>query len=215
MKEENLALALLLVKKAGLYGKAMVSTSELANQTQFSQQSISRKLRELEEEGIISRNASNQGIEVFFTDNGRKELESFHLELREIFSGKKPVLKGKVVDGLGEGTYYTSIPEYKKQFKELFGIDLFPGTLNLEVDPSERRVFTSKKPVEVKGFTTKERTFGGIDCWPCIINGKAEAIAILPHRSNHPENVIELVASYHIRKKLKLKNGSIMELANQ
>lgn len=213
MKEENLALAVLLAKKTGLHGKASTSTSALASETGYSQQSISRKLRELEADGALSRSVSPLGISVSFTEKGKKELESLYLELKEIFSAKKKaVLKGKVVDGLGEGTYYTSLPEYKKQFKEAFGLDLFPGTLNLEVNPDERNVFTAVLPVRLQGFSTNERTFGGIDCWPCRVNAKADAIAILPHRTNHPANIIELVASYSIRKKLGLKNGSVVEL---
>lgn len=212
MKEENFGLALLLAKKAGLHGKTFMSTSELALLTGFSQQSISRKLRELEEEKIIVRNVSNSGIEVSFSEQGRKELESFYLELRELFSKKKFFLKGKVVDGLGEGTYYTQIPQYKKQFLDLFGFEIFPGTLNLIVDPAERNVFTSTDPIKVEGFKSKERTFGGINCWKCILNKKEKCVAIIPHRTNHPDNVLEIVAPISLRKKLSLKTGSIIEV---
>ncbi len=216
MKEENLGLALLLAKKAGAHGKLSVSTSALASLTGFSQQSISRKLREMEKDGVISRSASNAGIQVAFTDKGRKELESLYLELGEVFSrSEKPTLKGKVVDGLGEGTYYTSLPGYKSQFREIFGIGIFPGTLNLEVSPEERNIFTASLPIKVNGFSTSERTFGGIDCWKCVAGGKAEAVAILPHRTNHPQNIIELVAPFSLRKKLSLKNGSIVELVRK
>jgi len=215
MKEENFGLVMLLAKKAGLFGKAFVSTSSLAELTGFSQQSISRKLRELEQDKIIVRKVSNVGIEVSFTENGRKEIESFYLELKGLFSKKKISVKAKVVDGLGEGTYYTSLPQYKKQFKGLFKIDLFPGTLNLEVDPCERNIFTSSKPIEVKGFKTKSRSFGSINCWPCIVNKKIEAIAIIPYRTNHPANVLELVALFSLRKKLGLENNSIIEVARK
>ncbi len=215
MKDTNIGLALLLARRAGIHGKELVSTSELARLTGFSQQSISRKLRELEREGIISRRASTSGIEVALAGRGRKELESLHMELGELFSGKKGSLKGKAIDGLGEGTYYTSIPEYRKEFKELFGFDVFPGTLNLEVSPEYRAAFTAKAPIKVRGFTAKERTFGGIDCWPCRVNGKVDAVAILPHRTNHPDNIIELIAPFSLRKKLGLKNGSAVELVRE
>ncbi len=213
MKEENFGLALLISKRAGLHGKALVSTSELAGITGFSQQSISRKLRALETEGMISRKASTSGVEVSLTQKGRKELEAFYLELGEVFSGpKKASLKGRLVDGLGEGAYYTTLPGYKGQFRLLLGSDIFPGTLNLEVNPDERALFTAKTPLIINGFKTKERTFGGIDCWQCSVNGKAGALAILPHRTNHPQNIIEIVADYSIRKKFGLKNGSSVEL---
>ncbi|MCR4368555.1 MAG: CTP-dependent riboflavin kinase [archaeon] len=216
MKAENLALALLLAKKGALYGEALVSTSSLAQLTGFSQQSISRKLRELESEGTISRNVSNSGIGVSFTDTGRGELESFHFELKELFSMDKPVLKGTVVSGLGEGAYYVCIPGYKKSFEKILGKNIFCGTLNLEVEPSARAKFTSAKPITIDGFTTKERTFGGIDAWKCTIlsrpGKKISALAILPHRTNHPANIIEVVAPQELRKKLGLADGSKISL---
>ena len=216
MKEENLGLALLIAKKAGLFGSAFASTSELATLTGYSQQSISRKLRELESEGVLSRKVSNSGIEIALTEKCRKELESFYLELGEIFSKKKNVsLSGKVLSGLGEGTYYTSIPQYKKQFKDLLGMDIFLGTLNLEVNPSERALFTNSAPIKIEGFKTEQRTFGGIDCWKCTVNGKVEAAAILPHRTNHPANIIEIIAPISLRKKFSLENGSIVEIVRE
>ena len=216
MKEENLGLAMLIAKKAGLFGSAFASTSELARLTGYSQQSISRKLRELESESVVSRRVSNSGIEIALTEKGRKELESFYLELGGIFSKRKGVsLEGKVIEGLGEGTYYTSIPQYKKQFRELLGFDVFPGTLNLEVNPGERALFTNAPPLKVQGFKTEQRSFGGIDCWKCVVGGKVDAAAIMPHRSNHPANIIELVAPVSLRKKLSLENGSKVELVRE
>ncbi|PIN85204.1 MAG: riboflavin kinase [Candidatus Diapherotrites archaeon CG11_big_fil_rev_8_21_14_0_20_37_9] len=212
MKQENFSLALLLAKKASLYGSATVSTSELASITGFSQQSISRKLRELESEQLISRTPSSAGTEISFTEKGRNELKSYYLELGELFSKKKISLKGKLFDGHGEGAYYTSLPQYEKSFSDLLGGKIFHGTLNLIVGSAERSRFTSSKPVEIAGFTSKERTFGGISAWPCLVNGKEKAIAIIPHRTNHPANILEIVAKVSLRKKFKMKNDSEVEL---
>lgn len=212
MKPEYISLLVILAKKTGLHSKAMLSTQEIAGLAGYSQQSISRKLRELEDEKLIERLPSTQGTSVAITERGKEELNSLYAELRDLFAKKKTVLKGKLVDGLGEGAYYTQIPQYKAQFRELFGLDIFPGTLNLEVDPHERNVFTSSPAAKVNGFQDKDRTFGGINCWPCTVKGKGKGIAIIPHRTNHPKNIIEIVADYSIRKKFNLKNGQIVEL---
>jgi len=168
----------------------------------------------MESAGLIERKASTSGIEVKLTQKGRRELEILYAQLRGIFS--KPAaghcLKGKLIDGLGEGTYYTSQQGYRSQFRSLLGADVYPGTLNLEVNPAERDAFTSSLPVQVKGFRTAERSFGGIDCWPCTLNRKAECFAILPHRTNHPANIIEIIAEMNLRKKLGIKNGDIVEV---
>ena len=213
MKGENIGLALVLAKACRLHGRAFVSTSSLAGITGFSQQSVSRKLREMESEGILSRKASNSGIEVAFTGNGKNELESLYRELKGVFGSKaKSAISGKVVDGMGEGRYYTSLPQYKMQFEKILGKKIFLGTLNLEINLEDLASFCSAPPIKVSGFSTKERTFGGIDCWECKINGKSEAIAILPHRTNHPKNVLEVVAAFNLRKKFGLQNGSKVRL---
>ena len=215
MKEENFGLALLLAKKAGLFGKTFLSTSQLAALTGFSQQSISRKLREMEGEGIVHRSASTSGTEISFTKKGRLELESFHSELAELFSKRSASIKGKVAEGMGEGTYYTSLPQYRKQFRQVFGHEIFPGTLNIEINPEDKSVLTSSKPILIEGFKTKQRTFGGIDCWPCLVNGKENALMIQPHRSSHNDNIVEVVASSGLRKKFGLANGSEVELVRR
>ena len=217
MKGENIGLALLIARSAGLFGRAKVSTSGLAAVTGFSQQSVSRKLRELESEGAIQRQASNSGIEVSFTEKGRRELESLYRELNEVFSRKPGAsLEGKVVSGMGEGKYYTSLAHYESKFSGILGKKIFHGTLNLEVNPSQRLEFTSVAPAVVEGFSTKERAFGGIDCWKCnasTAKGREDVLAILPHRTNHPKNIIELVAASGLRKKLGLEDGSKVKLA--
>ncbi len=215
MKEENFGLVLLLVKKAGLFGRTIASTSQLAELTGFSQQSISRKLRELEKEGLILRKVSNLGTEIALTKKAVSELKSFYLELDELFSEKEFSLSGKVLDGLGEGKYYTSLPNYKKQFTKILGDNFFPGTLNIEVNLNEKNVLTSAEPIIITGFKTKSRSFGAIKAWKCLINKKVECIAILPERTNHKENILEVVSIFNLRKKLNIKTGSVVEVTRK
>jgi len=207
MKGDNILLAVLLAEKGCIVGKISTSTSALASETGLSQQSVSRKLRELQSGGIIHREASPKGITVSFTEKGRKDLEALYAVLKNCFSVKKNIsLKGKLADGLGEGKYYTSLPHYNKQFTELLGSKIFLGTFNLEVNPAERNIFTSRHSLKISGFKTNERSFGGIDCWFCSLNGQ-KCLAILPHRTNHPENILELVSEVNLRKKFSLKAG--------
>ncbi|MEM4257335.1 MAG: DUF120 domain-containing protein [Candidatus Diapherotrites archaeon] len=214
MKEDNFSLFLAIAKQAKLEKEVYVSTSALSSITGYSQQSISRKLIEMEKEGLITRKASNLGTLIKITEKGKKELESIYFELSTIFSApKQKTISGKVVSGLGEGKYYTQLPKYKEQFKKLFDIDLFPGTLNLLVDETERKNFTLSYPIKVKGFKETERTFGGIDCWQVKVNNAIDAIAIIPHRTNHPQNILEIVSDKNLRKELNLKNGSLVELS--
>ncbi|MEM4326900.1 MAG: hypothetical protein QXZ13_01885, partial [Candidatus Diapherotrites archaeon] len=86
MKEDNFSLFLTIAKQAKLEKEVYVSTSALSSITGYSQQSISRKLIEMEKEGLITRKTSNLGTLIKITEKGKKELilpENLKEELRK------------------------------------------------------------------------------------------------------------------------------------
>ena len=139
-------------------------------------------------------------------------LESHLLELQTMFSGQKQKsLKGIVESGLGEGKYYLSFPQYKKQVIEKFGFEPYPGTLNLRVSEAELDFFREHQGEEIlAGFSTEERTFGGLRAIPVKISGKISGALIFPDRSAHPKTIAEVIAPFYLRKKLGLADGSII-----
>ncbi len=215
MKENNLPLLLLLAKRAGLFESSVLSTAEIASALPLSQQSASRKLRELEREGLIERSASPQGTKVSLTDKGRKELKKMRNDLNDLFSkkgGKK--LSGKVESGIGEGRYYVSMPGYMKQFTEKIGIKIYPGTLNLKIDEIKMKKFVEgENSTNIKSFSTSARSFGGIEAFPVRINKTVKGALIFPERTTHPPDIAEIIAPYYLRKKLSLKDGSKVEIS--
>ena len=102
---------------------------------------------------------------------------------------------------------------YLDQFKRQLGFTPYPGTLNVRLNGSslEVREFLEQLPGKViKGFTTPERTFGDVRCFPARI-GKIEAALVLPARSSHKE-VVELIAREKLRDVLHLKDGDRVKL---
>jgi riboflavin kinase len=149
---------------------------------------------------------------ISLTEKGKKILLKRRNELNRIFSVQKPFqIAGKVKSGLGEGKYYINLPGYQKQFKEKLGGKVFPGTLNLEVNEFELADFlSSKKGVFIEGFSGKQRSFGSAFVFRVKLNGLSECFAIVPERTTHPKNILEIISFFNLRKKLKLKDNDVV-----
>ncbi|MBN2458469.1 DUF120 domain-containing protein, partial [Candidatus Woesearchaeota archaeon] len=175
----------------------------------ISQQSISRKLRELEDERYIERKPSTDGIRVRLTGKAVGELKGIYFDMKKLFSpdDMKKSLQGTVTTGLGEGRFYTEIAGYKSQFIELLGINPFPGTLNLNVAEVEKEEFLfNRKSIYVNGFESKARSYGALICYPVTIK-EIKAAIVVPDRTMHRSGIIELISETDIRKELKLVDG--------
>ncbi|MFH1256220.1 MAG: DUF120 domain-containing protein [Candidatus Diapherotrites archaeon] len=217
-KCDELSLLSFIAEKSMLKGDFSTSTAKLASHFGVSQQSISRKLRELEQKKLVNRKAGTAGITVSLTREGEKELLKKFMALEKIFArGKKETaLQGSVSSGLGEGAYYLSQKQYSVQFRKLLGFLPFVGTLNLKVEPLRLEQFLAgTKKIHVNGFKTKERSFGALKCFPVRINKKVCGAIVLPERTTHPENMVEVIAPLNLRKKFGLKDGEKVSLEQE
>ncbi len=188
------------------------TTGDIAHHLATSQQTVSRKLRQCEERGLLRRDVSPSGMKLALTEKSLSYLKQHHLLLDSFFSGKKEsALAGVVLSGLGEGRYYMSLPGYQQQFQDVLGFVPFPGTLNLKVDQHALVLYLRDAQKQaITGFSTAERTYGGIDCFPiqATIRGTAvDAVLIIPHRTVHDKSVVELIAPFSFREKFSLRDG--------
>lgn len=208
MKEKDLYLLLYLTKKTALHGEFASSTGAIAAELSISQQTVSRKLQEFAEAGFLVRNVRPSGVTLQLTEKAKEKVARFYGDLQTLFSQQK-TLKGVVKNGLGEGRFYMSQEQYKKQFQSILGFVPYPGTLNLKVDKSAAAAFlAAKHQHDIAGFATKERTFGGLKCYPVVLAKKMKGAIIIPDRSMRALDTVEIIAPIYLRQILKLENGT-------
>ena len=198
-------------RKRGLFDDLKSSTSEIASDLKVSQQTISRKLREMEIKGLIKREVLADGLRISIDDKGRDFLKNIFFDLRAVFT-KKNELSGYVSSGIGEGRYYVSLANYQKQFENKLNFRAYPGTLNLNVKkPDALNFLNNLKPITINGFKTKTRTFGSLTCYKIKLDS-IQASIVVPERARHSEDIIEVIAPVYLRGKLKLKDGDKIKL---
>ncbi len=208
-----LELLLYIAKKEGLFRSLRSSTLRISKELGISQQTISRKLKEMENKGLITRSASPNGLIVSLDNKGREFLQRNYQELSQIFKTRKTAIIGIAQKGIGEGSYYVLQKQYQQEFKSKLGFNAFPGTLNLKINKEELAPFlANNKQIKINGFTTKTRSFGSITAYKIRINN-IEAAIIKPERARHPEDIIEVVAPLSLRDLLKLKDNDKVKLS--
>ena len=193
---------------------AKISTEYLAGKLGTSQQTASRYLIELDHSGLIKRTITPEGCLIRITDAGVAELKKLYSSLRFLMEAAYPpsvTLEGVAFSGLGEGAYYISKEKYRKQFLEKLGFDPYPGTLNLKLttdyDIKTRSELEAYPAIEVEGFTSEDRTFGPVRCYPVIIENKVRGALVTALRSHYDASVVELIAPVFLRKQFSLKDG--------
>jgi len=131
-------------------------------------------------------------------------------------------LKGRVMEGLGEGRKYVAMPLYNLLLTEILnGRAPFPGTLNIAVEQGVKLIATLCRPRSIRSAVINGRLFGGFMYWlGCINSTKNTEYGVMPHKvvvlrpflSKHPPNVLEAVSSENLRRSLKLKSGDEVKL---
>jgi riboflavin kinase len=193
---------------------AKISTEYLASKLGASQQTASRCMIELTNRGWIERTITPEGCLIKITNAGVKELQKLYSKLRFLMESTYPpsiTLEGVVFAGLGEGAYYVSKEQYRKQFIEKLGFDPYPGTLNIKLatdyDLKTRSELEAYPAIEVEGFRNQDRTYGPVKCYPAIIDNKVKGAIISALRTHYDASVVELIAPVSLRKHLNLKDG--------
>ncbi|MWG34487.1 DUF120 domain-containing protein [Halomarina oriensis] len=213
----------LLALDGALEGRANVTCSGLADRLDVSTQTVSRRLRELDEAGLVDREMGSNGQRVTTTDEGRRVLEREYADYRRLFETDRGVdLHGTVTGGMGEGRHYISLPGYNRQFVERLGYEPFPGTLNVELDAESTRAraaLDGLEPIRIDGWEDDERTYGPAFCWPARLVVSAEhrsandddgyevVHVVAPERTHHGQDKVELIAPDRLRDELSLEDG--------
>ncbi len=194
-----------------------LSSVHFAEAINSSIQTAGRRLLELEKKRLVHRKIIADGQWVILTKRGIEQLKRECYEYQELFFSTPKIkveIGGRVITGMGEGEYYTTLDGYRRQFESKLGFAPFPGTLNLGLDLLcivARKKLEGRRGIEIGGFEMENRTFGGAKCFPCkILYDRAEGIksaVIIPLRTHYPEDVLEIISPVYLRGELDLRDG--------
>jgi riboflavin kinase len=212
---DELATLKLLALSGALGEQTEISCADLADQLGASNQTASRRLQRLEDNGLLDRDMLGDGQSVQVTDEGERRLQSEYADYRRIFESDANLhLQGIVTSGMGEGRHYITLPGYMEQFIDRLGYEPFAGTLNLDLtDDSVRRRarLSAFEPITIEGWEDEERTYGPAYCYPVSVeSGDSEyepAHIIAPERTHHSEDQLEIIAPEKLRDILELADG--------
>ena len=207
-----------LFSKGGKHNFVTITTTSLGKNIGRSQQTASLHLRELEKGGFIERIYHGRTFSVRVTQKGHSEIATLHHLLSKSFSISPSYLelRGKIVSGMGEGAYYMSLKGYSKQFKLKLGYIPFPGTLNVRLD-DEKYIqaisdLSQHAGIKIDSFSDGKRTFGWVKCFSGRINNKIECELIILERTHHDKSIIEFISKNYIRKSLKIRDNSSINI---
>jgi riboflavin kinase len=205
-----------LANKGAIHGKTILTTRELGEILNVSQQTASRRIAQCAEEGYLSKIHTAEGMLLQITDKGSEELLQILTNLEIAFTPPEDeiVIKGHVVTGLGEGAYYVDV--YSSKFKSALGFKPYLGTLNVKiVDEESSKAISRMKnttPLVLTGFSHKGRTFGDVICYRVKVNKKIEAAIVIAQRTHHSDEILEVVAPVDIRDALKISDDDEVTL---
>ncbi len=126
-------------------------------------------------------------------------------------------ISGTVMSGKGVGADFTRTDWALRLFEEEYGIDPFPGTLNLRVSKTSLAGWRS---VAAKGklFPAPSKEWCDAKCFAVqIVHGHnhiAGAI-VLPMIESYPADQIEIVAAENLRTFFALDDGDLVTLQIQ
>ena len=120
-----------------------------------------------------------------------------------------PILKGVVVSGMGNFSYW--LEKLESYYTQKTGMRLFPGTLNLRLDQPY------SLPADVIRLEKEE--YGGtvsVSMVPCRVFDRPAFLlrtdANETGRGHHPKNVIEIATDIKLRDLYHLRDGDEVEV---
>jgi len=129
-----------------------------------------------------------------------------------------PELAGTVTKGIGEGCSYVSLQGYILQFGQRLNFIPYSGTLNLVVMEEEYAMFLNNTDsIRIEGFEENGKKYGELVSYPIKITKKSLNIGhfikgaiIIPEKTRHAKNIVEVISPVYLRDELELEEGDIV-----
>ena len=205
-----------LANKGAIHSKTTITTRELGEILNVSQQTASRRIAQCVEQGYLNRVHTADGMLLQISDKGSEELLQVLSNLEIVFTPPEYeiVIEGSIITGLGEGAYYIEV--YSSKLKDALGFRPHLGTLNVKISDDESRKAIGRMkntpPLVLSGFTHKGRTFGDVICYRVKINQRIEGAVVIAQRTHHSEEILEIVAPVNIRDALNVVDNDKVTL---
>jgi riboflavin kinase, archaea type len=120
-----------------------------------------------------------------------------------------PILRGKVVSGMGSFSYW--IEKLHDHYQRKTGMSLFPGTLNLELDEPYT---LPARVIRLEGHEYNGAV--SVNIVPCRIQGRNGFIlrtdANEQGRGHHLKTILEVATDIKLRDFFHLSDGDIVEV---
>jgi riboflavin kinase len=196
-----------------------ISTPDLCKSIKISQQTISRRIIDLEKGGFLTRNFKKNRTTLKITPKGIIQLENIHHSLQKLLAVTNYVYEyqGLLKSGMGEGAYYIQLPQYLEQFQQKLGFIPYIGTLNLQLSPDQFERFNNDlkdfDEVIIEGFSNGLRTYGNVRCYKAIIwpakepKMKVQCGILIIQRTSHQPTTIEIIAEKFLRKHFAISDN--------
>lgn len=192
-----------------------VTSSQVADQIDVSQQTASRKILDLLNRDLIDRRLGARVQLIKITDDGMTRLREVYRQYRAIFEEPDELsIHGTVETGLGKGKKFIQKEGYQRQFSQRLGFEPYPGTLNVRIDDAERAsisILQNRDGIDIEPFENGGTTYGGAKCFPALLQETEDCALILPDRTEH-DDVVELISPKHLRSALEIDEGDAVEV---
>src|SRR5438067_1026734 len=116
-------------------------------------------------------------------------------------------IEGVLRTGLGVAAKFTELPWVREQFQRKLGLDVWPGTVNLQVqDPAGLAALARLRAGGGVPIDPSEGAYCVGRCFPARI-GALEAAVVVPEVADYPVDKLELIAPVHVGRALGLQPG--------
>ncbi len=125
-------------------------------------------------------------------------------------------ITGFVFTDLGQGASFMGLEWVQRVIRERVGFAPHPGTLNLRLESPEEMELWKDLRMSLKGVDVPpaEASFCHARCFLARIEGPSggqrdiKMVAVLvPEVDNYPPDKLEVIASFHIKETLDIKDG--------
>jgi riboflavin kinase len=122
-------------------------------------------------------------------------------------------LDGIIISGLGQGAQFMALPWVRDAIHRLIGFDPYPGTLNVRLlDDATVRTWRRIQDGPALRLNPPPPERCGARLFRVVMAPAVDAAVIVPDVTDHPNDVLEVIASLHVRSLLGLRDDDRVTL---